>query len=80
MTTNTRKENCTGNVPVPDIPAAGKSVQKSVKVSKSVRELIPMNEFGVMATKDRVVRVDSRMVAEIFEKTTLMCLEVLLES
>lgn len=74
MTTNTRKENCMGNAPVPDIPAmpdipaARKPVQKSVKVSKSVRELIPMNEFGMMATKDRVVRVDSRMVAEAFEK------------
>lgn len=68
MTKNTRKENFTDNAPVPDIPAAGKSVQKPVKVSKSVRELIPMNEFGMMATKDRVVRVDSRMVTETFEK------------
>lgn len=27
-----------------------------------------MNEYGLMAGPDRVVRVDSRMVADVFEK------------
>ena len=33
-----------------------------------MKQLIPMNEFGLMAGKDYVARVDSRMVAEAFEK------------
>lgn len=35
---------------------------------KSMKELIPMNEFGMMADKDSVARVDSRMIAEVFGK------------
>ena len=35
---------------------------------KSMKELIPMNEFGMMADKDSVARVDSRMIAETFGK------------
>ena len=33
-----------------------------------MKELIPMNEFGLMAGADFVARVDSRVVAETFEK------------
>ena len=33
-----------------------------------MKELIPMNEFGMMADKDSVARVDSRMIAEVFGK------------
>ena len=33
-----------------------------------MKQLIPMNEFGLMAGTDYVARVDSRMVAEAFEK------------
>lgn len=33
-----------------------------------MKELIPMNEFGLMAGKDGVVRVDSRVVADAFGK------------
>ena len=35
---------------------------------KTLKELIPMNEFGMMADKDSVARVDSRMIAETFGK------------
>lgn len=33
-----------------------------------MKELIPMDEFGLMAGKDYVARVDSRIVAEAFGK------------
>ena len=33
-----------------------------------MKELIPMNEFGLMADKDSIARVDSRMIAEAFGK------------
>ncbi len=33
-----------------------------------MKELIPMNEYGLMAGKDYVARVDSRVVADVFEK------------
>ena len=33
-----------------------------------MKQLIPMNEFGLMAGKDCVARVDSRKIAEVFEK------------
>ena len=33
-----------------------------------MKELIPMNEFGMMADKDSVARIDSRMIAEVFGK------------
>jgi len=33
-----------------------------------MKELIPMNEYGLMAGKDYVARVDSRMIAEAFDK------------
>lgn len=33
-----------------------------------MKELIPMNEHGLMAGKDYVARVDSRVVADVFEK------------
>lgn len=33
-----------------------------------MKALIPMNEFGLMAGKDCVARVDSRKIAEAFEK------------
>ncbi len=34
----------------------------------AMKQLIPMNEFGLMAGTDYVARVDSRMIAEVFEK------------
>lgn len=33
-----------------------------------MKQLIPMNEFGLMAGKDYVARVDSRKIADAFEK------------
>ena len=33
-----------------------------------MKELIPMNEYGLMAGKDCVARVDSRVIADVFEK------------
>ena len=33
-----------------------------------MKQLIPMNEFGLMAGTDCVARVDSRKIAEVFEK------------
>ena len=33
-----------------------------------MKQLIPMNEFGLMAGMDCVARVDSRKIAEVFEK------------
>jgi len=33
-----------------------------------MKELIPMNEFGMMADKDSIARVDSRKIAETFGK------------
>ena len=33
-----------------------------------MKQLIPMNEFGLMAGKDYVARVDSRKIAEVFDK------------
>ena len=31
-----------------------------------MKELIPMNEYGLMADNSYIARVDSRMVAEVF--------------
>ena len=48
-----------------------------------MKQLIPMNEFGLMVGKDYVARVDSRMVAEAFEKQhshVLRDIERLIES
>lgn len=33
-----------------------------------MKALIPMNEFGLMAGKDYVARVDSRVIADVFGK------------
>lgn len=33
-----------------------------------MKELIPMNEFGLMAGKEFIARVDSRIVADVFGK------------
>ena len=40
----------------------------SEKARVMMKQLIPMNEFGLMAGKDCVARVDSRKIAEAFEK------------
>ena len=34
-----------------------------------MRELIPMDDMGVFASKEDVVYVDSRWVAKVFDKT-----------
>lgn len=33
-----------------------------------MRTLVPLNEYGLFATKDNVARVDSRFIAQFFEK------------
>lgn len=33
-----------------------------------MRPLVPLNEYGLFATKDNVARVDSRFIAQFFEK------------
>lgn len=42
-----------------------------------MKAMIPMNDYGILADKNNTARVDSRFIAQFFEKTTKRYLGIL---